>query len=292
MSRLYIRLRTGFYTNRKTIRLRVAIGNDAFWVPPRLWAYCAENQPDGDLSGYQAQELAMLIGYEGDAKRMLVALKDCGLITSDGKINDWSEHNGYHKKFSDRAKSAAAARWQPARPKKEKKQKKEGTKERGKGITECSKHAPSIHFECFKHEVPIPEVLRSEVFYDIWAKWITHRKEIRHTLTPTSARISLDDLAKIGHDRAVAALKYSISKGWQGCYESKEDKAKSNGATVYPAQRKRAIEELLAVHPCNKQSLKHIDNPTKEQWEDYKKLKADLQTVTQEIATSMYTNQT
>ena len=105
----------GFYSHRKTARLRARIGDDALWLLPRLWAYCAENQPDGDLSAYDTQELALLIGYKGDATSMLQALKDCRWIDLDGKVHDWEEHNGYHKKFSIRAKNAAEARWKNAR---------------------------------------------------------------------------------------------------------------------------------------------------------------------------------
>lgn len=111
MSRLYVRVMTGFYSHRKTAKLRSMLGDDAFWIPPRLWAYAAENQPDGDLSSYQAGELASLIGYSKDASSMLQALKDSGYMDLDGKIHDWNEHNGYHKKFSVRAKTAADARW-------------------------------------------------------------------------------------------------------------------------------------------------------------------------------------
>lgn len=112
--------------------MRAVLGNDALWLPPRIWAYCAENQPDGDLSDYKPDELAMLTGYLGDATSMLQALKDCGFVTSKGHIHDWDIHNGYHDKFSKRAKLAADARW-----KKEKKQKKEDT-EIGKGKVETS----------------------------------------------------------------------------------------------------------------------------------------------------------
>ena len=111
MSNLYVRVMTGFYTHRKTVRLRVAIGDSAYWIPPRLWAYCAENQPDGDLSKYQPEELAMLLGYSSNAQAMLQALKDSGFVTNEGFIHDWDEHNGYHKSFSERAKKAAEARW-------------------------------------------------------------------------------------------------------------------------------------------------------------------------------------
>jgi uncharacterized phage protein (TIGR02220 family) len=111
MSRLYIRVMTGFYSHRKTVRLRVKIGSDAFWIPPRLWAYAAEHQPDGNLSGYTSAEIAELIGCPKYASSILQALKDCGFIDENGFIHDWPEHNGYHDTFSKRAKIAAAARW-------------------------------------------------------------------------------------------------------------------------------------------------------------------------------------
>ena len=142
VSRLYIRVMTGFYTHRKTMRLFAKIGQDAYWVPPRIWAYCAENQPDGDLSGYEAQELAMLLAYKGDATSMLIALKDCGFMDLNGVVHDWNEHNGYHKKFSDRAKTAAGARWSKER--KEPKERSTETVERGKGKGEQAMLASEV----------------------------------------------------------------------------------------------------------------------------------------------------
>jgi hypothetical protein len=32
MSRLYVKVLTGFYAHRKTLRLRAALGDDAFWI--------------------------------------------------------------------------------------------------------------------------------------------------------------------------------------------------------------------------------------------------------------------
>ena len=52
MSNLYVKVFTGFYTHRKTLRLRATLGDDAFWVPPRLWAYAVDNQPDGVFENY------------------------------------------------------------------------------------------------------------------------------------------------------------------------------------------------------------------------------------------------
>jgi hypothetical protein len=112
MMSLYIRIFTNFYSHRKTLRLLALIGNDALWVPPRLWAYAAENQPDGIFEGYTADEIASLIGYKGDAERMLQALISARFLDREPlRIHDWEEHNAYHKTYSNRAKKAATARW-------------------------------------------------------------------------------------------------------------------------------------------------------------------------------------
>lgn len=116
MSNLYVRVRTGFFTHRKTARLRLAIGDDALWIPIRLWAFAAENQPDGNLANYQSDELAMLIGCNKYATSILQALQQAGFIDPDGMIHGWLEHNGYHMAFSERGKKAAAARWAKEKP--------------------------------------------------------------------------------------------------------------------------------------------------------------------------------
>src|ERR1035437_25626 len=137
MSQLYIRVKTGFYTHRKTVKLRSKIGNDAFWIPPRLWAYAAENQPDGNMESYTSEEMSELLGCQRYASSILQALKDCGFVDKNGMIHDWEEHNGYHKTFSDRAKKAADARW--GKGETGERQRKEEI-----GDKHCSSIAPSI----------------------------------------------------------------------------------------------------------------------------------------------------
>ena len=139
------------------------IGDDALWLPPRIWAYCAENQPDGDLSTYAPVELAMLIGYNKDATSMLEALKACGFVTSDGHIHDWDEHNGYHQKYSERAKTAADARWKKAPPRTPLKEEKESGKRKvDSGDKHCLEHACSI-YEAYPKKVARSKALQSIV---------------------------------------------------------------------------------------------------------------------------------
>lgn len=109
---LYVRVFNSFYSHRKTARLKAALGNDALWIPPRLWAICAEHQPDGDLSDYSAEEIASLIGYTGNAASMLEALLKAGFLDRDPlRVHNWSTHNSYHAIFAGRARNAANARW-------------------------------------------------------------------------------------------------------------------------------------------------------------------------------------
>lgn len=161
MSNLYIRVRTGFYTHRKTAKLRGMLGDDAFWAVPRLWAYAAEHQPDGDLSSYDSRELANLIGCYKHEEALLQALKTVGYVDQDGKIHDWAEHNGYHSMHHKRAKSAAAARWADKKslpaPSKED---KDRDKDIGDMLQASLEHAESI-YAAYPRKMKRPEALRA-----------------------------------------------------------------------------------------------------------------------------------
>ncbi len=147
---LYVRLQINFWSNRKTIRLQSLIGESAFWVPPRLWCYAAQNQPDGDFSKYSEKELALLIGYNGDAQALLQALKSTGFLTEESTIHDWPEHNGYHQTFSDRAKIAAQTRWDKEKEKTRKREEKKGNDKKGKEAS----IATSMHAQNGAQEAP------------------------------------------------------------------------------------------------------------------------------------------
>lgn len=213
---LHIRLYTNFWTHRKTARLRSILGNDALWIPPRLWSYAAENQPDGDFSNYSPEELALLIGYSSNAQAMLQALQQACFL--DGmKINGWEEHNAYHHAFSERAKKAADARWKG-------KDKKGKEKKRDK---HCLEHAWSIDdlISC------IPTTLNTERFKNEWKSWIEVRCKIKKVKDPLMFKEQLKQLEEWGEPKAFASIKKSIMNGWQGIFEPKEnevDKTKKN----------------------------------------------------------------
>jgi hypothetical protein len=137
---LWIKLYNNFFTHRKTVRLRKIIGQDAYWVVPRLWTYAADSQPDGCFGDYDDEEIAGAIGYNGKAAALVRALCDTGFLDAKTrKIHNWMYYNGYHATYKERAKKGAQARW-----KKPPLGKTENTNERkGEKITSNASSIPS-----------------------------------------------------------------------------------------------------------------------------------------------------
>ena len=71
------------------------------------------------------------------------------------------------------------------------------------------------------HELPpIPAELDTPAFRVAWGEWIQHRKEKGKPLTPSTASKQLKEVSAWGKERAIAAIDYSILKGWQGIFEN------------------------------------------------------------------------
>jgi hypothetical protein len=245
MSKLYTRVRTGFYTHRKTARLRSKIGDDAYWIPPRLWAYAAENQPDGDLSGYSSEELSELIGCPKYATSILQALLDAGFLDPDLKIHGWAEHNGYHEKFAERAKKAASARWEkekssPGPPT------EIGNRKGERGDKHCLEHACSIGSNDFPEAAApsdpykLPQSINSPAIQDAWRKWLEHLKQLRKTPTIISAEAQIKALESMGPERALKAILHSITANWQSIHEP-DIKSNQKNSTTPPQHVDRSI---------------------------------------------------
>lgn len=158
MSSLYVKVFTNFYTHRKTMRLFSILGESAFWIPPRLWSYAAENQPNGDFSDYSPEEIALLINYSGNAQAMLQALNKSGFLDNQ-QLHDWEEYNGYHTTFAERAKKGAAARWGKKQTQDSGEEKtgndKIGDERKGKEASNASSIAPFAHIPSEKEFVAL-----------------------------------------------------------------------------------------------------------------------------------------
>lgn len=73
-------------------------------------------------------------------------------------------------------------------------------------------------------EVPIPASLDTPEFRELWQDWKQHRIEkggsSKKKLTPTSVKRQLRRLEKMGLDKAIAAMEWSIKAGWDDVYEA------------------------------------------------------------------------
>ena len=82
-----------------------------------LWWWALELAPDGDLSGYDIEDIADAAGWQGEPDRFFDALLNAGPGQSSGfieptfQLHDWQEYGGRYGKRVAAARKAAAARW-------------------------------------------------------------------------------------------------------------------------------------------------------------------------------------
>ncbi len=81
-----------------------------------------------------------------------------------------------------------------------------------------------------------PLLLNTPEFQAAWTDWLQHRKEIKEPLKPTSEKQQLQNLERIGVDRAIAMIRHTIFKGWRGLREPDEF---GHGQTTTPTSKIR-----------------------------------------------------
>jgi hypothetical protein len=164
----WIKLEVAFYRHRKTLRLKRAIGRAAYWVPPRLWAYCVENET-GDLSKLDDIDLATVLDYDEDVAKLREALVDAGFLSSDGgRVRGWDERYAAQLQFyRDRATKAAAARWGHSIPSSDSSPESGEREREGDGIREDKrrKHRDASKKDATSIENKRPEQIRAEKLF-------------------------------------------------------------------------------------------------------------------------------
>lgn len=68
-------------------------------------------------------------------------------------------------------------------------------------------------------QAPVVLPFHSELFQSAWSDFGKHRSEIRKPLKPTMTKGILAELERMGEARAIAAIRHTIAKGWQGIRE-------------------------------------------------------------------------
>ena len=61
----------------------------------------------------------------------------------------------------------------------------------------------------------------SPAFGIAWAEWCKHRQQKQASLKEVAVRRIIIKLERMGHDRAIAAIEFSIENGYVGIFESK-----------------------------------------------------------------------
>jgi hypothetical protein len=88
----------------------------------------------------------------------------------------------------------------------------------------------------------IPLLLSTNAFAEAWRAWLQHRREIKKPIAAGSEteKQQLKTLETWGETRAIAAIRYTIFKGWQGLREADpNDKEYAN----HPASNSRGFEQ-------------------------------------------------
>ena len=116
MSWACINLDPGLPNHPKIIQLEGQVGEAALTYVLRLWCWAAIDCPDGLLTRFDNVNFLerRIMRWEGESGVLLAALVDTGFIEIADKrvtIKNWREHNPHLKRYRDRQKAAANARW-------------------------------------------------------------------------------------------------------------------------------------------------------------------------------------
>lgn len=209
----------------------------------RVWAWFDEQTEDGNAPSVTKALLDRNVGVTGFVTSMLQV---GWMVEEDGQLSipNFGRHNGdTAKKRALTAKRVSESRGNSkdvtqvkqncnatsvtgALPREEKIREREEEK-KDNTIPPLSPKGERLKFDASKVSLPI----QTEAFKEAWLLWCQHRSEIKKPLKPTSCEQQLKQLAEWGEARAIAAIRYTVAKGWQGI---QEPDAKRNGKIYNP----------------------------------------------------------
>jgi hypothetical protein len=112
------RVQTSFFIHPKTVKLTRRAGAEGVVALMRLWAFCVDNRPGGDLSGLSDEEVEIAAGWDGGAGELVAVLLDLRFIDGEceggRRIHDWAENQPWASEKPRRtaaSKRAINIRW-------------------------------------------------------------------------------------------------------------------------------------------------------------------------------------
>ncbi len=94
-----------------------------------------------------------------------------------------------------------------------------------------------------KAAMEFPHSLDTQKFRATWTEWVTHRREIKKTLTPATTKAQIKQLEKFGHDKAIESIERSITNGWIGLFEPPSEGKQPGNQTARRRTAARASED-------------------------------------------------
>ena len=199
-------------------------------------------EDDGRLPGYTPADIDAEVGIPG-----FVEALPSDWCRIDGEavfLPDYFAHNGTtakkraentaRQKLSRDSRDKSATRGEESREEKNKEPASAG-----------SPHSPprAKRKQTAKaEEIPIPGPLNTAEFHKAWSDWLAYRRELKKPVTPTGANAQLSQFCDWGIPRAIAAIRNTIQRGWQGLREPDGDDTRAAGD---PRGNIRTVERYL-----------------------------------------------
>lgn len=89
----------------------------------------------------------------------------------------------------------------------------------------------------------LPASLGSQQFREALESWLAHKRERGESYKPTGFKSLLAHLEKLGAERAIAAIEFSIRSNYAGIFEPKTQNTSPPGAP-FPSRREREIQAI------------------------------------------------
>lgn len=93
--------------------------------------------------------------------------------------------------------------------------------------------------------IKLPDVLQTDEFKKAWSDWVQFRREKKKPLTPQMVEKQIASFAEWGPGRAIAAINFTILKGWQGLQEPTNDENSRRTGISRPGSNGNRSPNLL-----------------------------------------------
>lgn len=192
----------------------------------RLWGHCQE-QKTHRFPGMSAGSLAAICCYKSSPEQLWLAMQSARFIVVKNQtleVHQWDKYNAglitswkNGRKGGRPSKPTGYPRDTHGQPETNplKTDREDSIDGINKSLIDTTPLPPSEKGEQSSDHLPFT----SPDFLSAWSDFEQHRREIHKPLKPTSRKMALKELATMGEHRAIAALRHTIAKGWQGIRE-------------------------------------------------------------------------